>query len=262
VITSTLKAINEGFRKIKGIFVAIKDDLLQRFTRRQSNYSPPYREGAGEGLLFLRTLCLVGVNLYFTSAGARQGAVILSVNTVMLQLYLFFSYFMDGFANAGEALGGRYYGARDSEAFRSTLRHLFGWTAALTALFTLIYIFGGLRIVALLTDEPAVVSEARHYIFWAWLIPIAGSAAFIWDGIFVGLTATRGMLISSLLATLTFFAIHGAAAFITVTSPFTLHSSQNTLTPLLNHALWLAQVVYLAMRGIIQTFWYRRRLRF
>ena len=57
--------------------------------------------------IFLRTLCLVAVNLFFTSAGARQGAVILSVNTVMLQLYLFFSYFMDGFAYAGEALCGK-----------------------------------------------------------------------------------------------------------------------------------------------------------
>ena len=57
--------------------------------------------------IFLRTLCLVAVNLFFTSAGARQGAVILSVNTVLMQLYLFFSYFMDGFAYAGEALGGK-----------------------------------------------------------------------------------------------------------------------------------------------------------
>jgi MATE family multidrug resistance protein len=55
--------------------------------------------------LFLRTVCLVGVNLFFTSASARQGAVILSVNTMMLQMFLFFSYFMDGFAYAGEALG-------------------------------------------------------------------------------------------------------------------------------------------------------------
>ena len=74
--------------------------------------------------IFLRTLCLVAVNLYFTSAGARQGAVILSVNTVMMQLYLFFSYFMDGFAYAGEALGGKAYGAKNTTAFHETLRRL------------------------------------------------------------------------------------------------------------------------------------------
>ena len=57
--------------------------------------------------IFLRTLCLVAVNLYFTSAGAHQGAAILAVNTLLMQLYLLFSYVMDGFAYAGEALGGR-----------------------------------------------------------------------------------------------------------------------------------------------------------
>ncbi len=255
-----LTALWFTLRRMRHFSLSLHFSLFTRhYTRRVSD---GHRAFSLNRDLFLRTLCLVGVNLYFTSAGARQGAVILSVNTVMLQLYLFFSYFMDGFANAGEALGGRYYGARDSEAFRSTLRHLFGWTAALTALFTLIYIFGGLRIVALLTDEPAVVSEASHYIFWAWLIPIAGSAAFIWDGIFVGLTATRGMLISSLLATLTFFVIHLTAPLVFHPSPITHHPTLFTSKALLNHALWLAQVVYLAMRGIIQTLWYRRRLRF
>ena len=70
--------------------------------------------------LFLRTLCLVAVNLFFTTVSARQGAFVLSVNTVLLQMYLFFSYFMDGFAYAGEALGGKTYGARNMQAFRET----------------------------------------------------------------------------------------------------------------------------------------------
>ena len=93
--------------------------------------------------IFLRTLCLVAVNLYFTSAGARQGAVILSVNTVMMQLYLFFSYFMDGFAYAGEALGGRTYGARNGFAFRETLNRLWLWMLIVTTAYTLLYIGGG-----------------------------------------------------------------------------------------------------------------------
>jgi MATE family multidrug resistance protein len=57
--------------------------------------------------IFLRTLCLVAVNLYFTSAGAAQGAEILASNTLLMQLFTLFSYVMDGFAYAGEALAGR-----------------------------------------------------------------------------------------------------------------------------------------------------------
>ena len=197
--------------------------------------------------IFLRTLCLVAVNLFFTSAGARQGAVILSVNTVMLQLYLFFSYFMDGFAYAGEALCGKAYGAHNGTAFRETLRRLWMWMVIVTIAYTLLYIIGGHWIVSLLTDEPQVIETSREYLWWAWLIPVAGCVAFIWDGVFIGMTATRGMLVSSFLSALIFFAVY-------YFSLFTLHFSLD------NHGLWLAQVVYLATRGIIQTIWYRLRL--
>ena len=199
--------------------------------------------------IFLRTLCLVAVNLFFTSAGARQGAVILSVNTVLMQFYLFFSYFMDGFAFAGEALGGKAYGAHNRLAFHETLRRLWMWMLIVTSAYTLLYIAGGSWIIALLTDEPQVLASSREYLWWAWLIPAAGCVAFIWDGIFIGLTATRGMLISSFLSALVFFAVYGGSQL------FTIHYTLFT-----NNFLWLSQVIYLAMRGILQTLWYRSKL--
>lgn len=191
--------------------------------------------------IFLRTLCLVAVNLYFTSAGARSGAVILSVNTVLMQLYLFFSYFMDGFAYAGEALCGRAYGAGNGVAFRETLRRLWMWALIVTAAYTFIYVWGGSWIVSILTDESEVLAASRDYLWWVWLIPAAGAAAFIWDGIFIGMTATRGMLVSSFLSTVVFFVV--------------CCLSQN------NHGLWLAMIIYLAMRGVFQTIWFRATAR-
>lgn len=191
--------------------------------------------------IFLRTLFLVAVNLYFTGAGARQGAVILAVNTLLMQLYLFFSYFMDGFAYAGEALGGRYWGARNEVAFQDVVRRLFGWGAAMVILFTAVYVVGGMPFLRLLTDEPHVVEASREYVWWAYLIPVAGVAAFVWDGIFIGITATRGMLVSSLIAAVVFFmGVMGLMDFMG------------------NHGLWLSMVLYLAMRGIIQTILYRQ----
>ena len=186
--------------------------------------------------IFLRTLCLVSVNLFFTSAGARSGAVILSVNTIMLQFYLFFSYFMDGFAYAGEALCGRMYGAQNSKGFNEILRRLFRWTAMVTGVFTIIYVCASMPIVSILTDETEVITSARSFIFWACLIPAAGSLAFIWDGVFIGITATRSMLVSSFVASLLFFLIF-----------FIFFDSIG------NHALWLAQIIYLCSRGVIQT---------
>ena len=191
--------------------------------------------------IFLRTLCLVAVNLFFTSAGARQSTTILAVNTLLLQLYLLFSYIMDGFAYAGEALGGRYWGAGDMPAFRSTVRRLFGWGAIMTVIFTLVYVMGGMPFLRLLTDEPGVVEASHDYVWWAYLIPICGVAAFIWDGIFIGTTQTRGMLLSAALAAIVFFAL-----------------ALGLLSVMGNHGLWLAMVFYLFMRGGVQTVWFAR----
>ena len=112
-----------------------------------------------------------------------------------------------------------------------------------TSAYTLLDIGGGQWIVSLLTDEAQVLETSREYLWWAWLIPAAGCVAFIWDGIFIGITATRGMLVSSFLSALAFFAVYLLAE-----------------SALGNHGLWLAQIVYLSMRGIIQTIWFRLRL--
>ncbi len=194
--------------------------------------------------IFLRTLFLVAVNLYFTSAGAQQGATVLAVNTLLLQLYLLFSYIMDGFAYAGEALGGYYWGAADRVSLHHLVKRLFGWGALMTILFTAVYVFGGMSFLRLLTDEPQVVEASLSYVRWAYLIPLAGVAAFIWDGVFIGTTQTRGMLLSSVIAAVVFFA--GVVLLMPVLG---------------NHGLWLSMVVYLMMRGLVQSLIYFRKVR-
>lgn len=186
--------------------------------------------------LFLRTLCLVCVNFYFTSVGAQQGALMLAVNTLLMQLFTIFSYFMDGFANAGEALVGRFYGANDRKSFRRAVRLLFGWGAVMVVLFTGLYGLGGETFLSLLTNDHTVVEASRTYLPWAVFIPLCGVAAFVWDGVFIGLMATRGMLLSCFVAAVMFFIVWATGG-----------SSMG------NHALWLALLVYLALRGIVQT---------
>jgi MATE family multidrug resistance protein len=101
--------------------------------------------------------------------------------------------------------------------------------------FTLVYALGGNAFLSLLTNDESVIAAANEYFWWAVAIPVAGVAAFIYDGIFIGMTATRGMLVSSAIASIVFFALF----FV--------------LRPLMfNHALWLSFIVYLAIRGLIQ----------
>ena len=191
--------------------------------------------------IFLRTLCLIGVTTFFTSTGARQGDVILAVNTLLMQLFTLFSYIMDGFAYAGEALSGRYVGACNLVQLKRAVKALFGWGVGLSLVFTLLYGIGGENFLGLLTNDTVVIETAGHYIYWVLAIPLAGFAAFLWDGILIGATATRFMLWAMLVASGSFFVIY-----------YCFSGATN------NHMLWLAFLVYLALRGVMQTLWSRK----
>lgn len=193
--------------------------------------------------IFVRTLFLVGVNFFFISAGARQGDIILSVNTLLMTLFTLFSYVMDGFAYAGEALTGKYFGANNKIGFDKVYRSLFAWGAMMALTFTLVYALGGHHFLLLLTNERDVVAAAHDYFWWAVFIPIVGVSAFIYDGIFIGLTETKGMLVSSVISAIAFFIF-----FISLKQLWG------------NHALWLAFLVYLALRGFIQWILYRNMI--
>ena len=185
--------------------------------------------------IFFRTLCLIAVTVFFTSTGAAYGDVVLAVNALLMQLFTLFSYFMDGFAYAGEALTGKYIGAKDDQSLRLTIRHLFKWGIALSLLFTLLYGAGGKSFLGLLTNDTSVISASEEYIYWVLAIPLAGFSAFLLDGICIGATATHLMLRSMLVASASFFLLY-----------YGLHDTLG------NHALWMAFIVYLALRGIVQ----------
>ena len=191
--------------------------------------------------IFFRTVCLVAVTTFFTSTGARQGDVVLAVNTLLMQLFTLFSYIMDGFAYAGEALSGLYIGARNRSSFARMIRYLFVWGVALSTLFTLLYAWGGHSFLSLLTDDEAVVHESARYFYWVLAVPFAGFAAFLWDGILIGATETKGMLYAMVVAAGGFFLLY-----------------DSLVCRLGNHALWMAFLFYLVLRGVVQTVWAQR----
>lgn len=191
--------------------------------------------------IFLRTLCLIAVTTYFTSAGSTQGEVTLAANTLLMQFFIIFSYFMDGFAYAGEALGGRYFGAHDRLNFQRVTRCLFAWGGVLSVLFFFIYFLSGTSLLHLLTDNSQVIDHAQQYLPIVYFIPLISFAAFLFDGLYIGTTATRYMLISMFCA---------SAAFFVLINVCTL---SNTL-------LWLAFLVYLGGRGLMQAFLFKKAI--
>ena len=157
--------------------------------------------------LYVRSLCFIAIYIGFTVISARYGDVLLAVSSILMKLLMIFSYFTDGFAYAGEALTGRYIGAKDSFMVRQTVRWTFVWSMSIALLFMGIYHFAGVPMLRMMTSDPIVVDAAVGYLPWLLLMPVAGCAAFTWDGIYIGATASRQMRNSMLWATVSFAAI-------------------------------------------------------
>lgn len=159
------------------------------------------------GNLFLRSASLLLVYSGFTALSAGYGEELLAVSTIMMKLMLLYSYLVDGFAYAGEALTGRYIGARDILSLKRVVRLLFMWTFIIAAVSTLAYMVAGEPIFTLLTNNREVIKGAAPFMPWLLLVPVMSCVAFMWDGIYIGATASSAIRNTMIISAAAFFII-------------------------------------------------------
>lgn len=193
--------------------------------------------------LFLRSVGMIAVYIGFTAISAGFGDMMLAVSTILMKLLMIFSYFTDGFAYAGEALAGRFVGERSADGILSTVRQAFIWSAGVAALFMLVYGIGGVPLFRLMTSDPSVVDAGREFLPWLLLMPAIGCPAFMWDGIFIGATASKYLRNSTLLCALGFFAFWLAGSLL----------APGAKPETLLHILMGAYFVHLAVRSVYLT---------
>lgn len=151
------------------------------------------------GNLFIRSLCFMVVYVGYTSLASRYGDEELAVSSILMKFFMFFSYFVDGFAYAGEALVGKEFGRSRADALNDKMsatgslndvvRLLFNWSIGVGLLFTAVYAVWGDECIALMTSDSGVIAAAKPYMGWLIAMPIVSALAFMWDGVFVGATA-------------------------------------------------------------------------
>ena len=192
--------------------------------------------------IFIRTLLLISSLSFFTAASARISDNILAINTILFQFFLFFSYFIDGFANAAEALVGKYIGKGKSKEVKVVVNQLLKWGFYLSIPFSVLFFFFGKNLMYILTDIPHLIEEAQPYFIWIGLIPILSFAAFIYDGIYVGATQAKAMRNSMFIASVLIY----IPLYYLLRVPFG------------NHGLWIAFLAFLAARGILLYSWSKK----
>jgi len=148
--------------------------------------------------LFVRSLCFMVVYVGFTSISSIYGDTDLAVCSILMKLFMLVSYFVDGFAYAGEALVGKYIGEAKSSPLASHLsplaslvRLLFIWSLGVGAVFTIIFALAYTPMYHMMTSDSIVLTRLDDFTWWLIAMPLVSTLAFMWDGVFTGATAGK-----------------------------------------------------------------------
>ncbi len=195
--------------------------------------------------IFVRTVALTFVLAFFYAQAAKAGELMLSVMILLLQFMIWMAFAIDGFANAAESLVGKYYGAGNWKLFYKSVIYSFYWGGGFSLLFSFVYYFGGREILEIFTDKKELVDRAMDFIFWVALMPLLSFAAFIWDGVFIGMTASKSMRNAVVISTLMFLALFYATKEIDFI-----------------WSLWLSFLAFFVFRTLLQSWMFYKNGKF
>jgi MATE family multidrug resistance protein len=154
--------------------------------------------------ILLRTLCLVGVFAVFTNFSSIMGTAMLAANSLLLRLFALAAYMIDGAAFATETLAGKLLGRRDLRGLRSLIRTSLITGTTFSALVLAAFLAAPSTFLGMLTSHRELVDLSLQYGVWMLPVLLFGALAFMYDGVFLGLTEGRrlrnAMLLSTFLA--------------------------------------------------------------
>ena len=224
-------------RNYKSYFIKINKEILFDFSKIKRFFKVNTD-------LMIRSFLLIISIAFFTNQSAKLGDNILAINMILLQSFYIFSYFTDGFAYAGEALVGKFIGSKDRNNLIKSIRLLLMWGFSISIPFTILYALFPSTFVKIISDNPNILTEIKPYYIYMIIIPLITFAAFIWDGIYIGATASKAirntMIISSI--------------FIFLPAWFFL------VPRFENHGLWIAFLCFMIARGIAMTLMAKRNI--
>lgn len=188
--------------------------------------------------IFIRTLLLLLVLAFFTSMSAKISDEILALNTLLFQFFFIFSYFADGIAFAGESLTGKAKGAGDRPFLIKTIKYLFYWGMGASVMFSLIFAVGFKPLMFVMTDNQELMNLANEFKWWIIILPLVSGVAFIWDGVYIGVTASKAMRNTMVITSLLVF----------------LPTYYLTIDILGSHSLWFSLTLFMLSRGLLLWF--------
>ena len=182
--------------------------------------------------LLIRSVCLMFTLGFVMRESAQMGSLIVAVNGILMTLIHFLAYTLDGFTMAAETCIGQAVGKQKRDEVITIVINAAYLCLLLGIVYALVYAGLGHVIIRGMTDIAVVRAEFFNYMAWVVVSPLIAGWAYLFDGVFIGLTMMRPMRNTMLLSMVVFMGIWLLAK------------------PWGNHGLWLALMCFLAMRGL------------
>ena len=248
VALGTVIAQYTGFIIALIIFYKKHGELLVHFQRKAIFEIQAFKKFLSLNRdIFVRTFMLVFAFAFFENQSAAQGNLTLAINSILLQFVAWISYGIDGFAFASESLVGKYAGAKNQEKLQKSINLSFVWAFGLAFTYSLIFYVFDVPLLHLFTNQENLITAAQDYTIWIVLFPILATAGYMWDGVFIGLTASKAMRNTMLWAFIFYIILFYAVDY--------------QLVEMTNFWLWLTFSLFIGIRGIVQTVYYRLYLK-
>jgi MATE family multidrug resistance protein len=190
--------------------------------------------------IFIRTITVTTTLSIFYSLASKNSTETLAIATILMQFMTWMAYAIDGFANAGESLVGKYFGAKDRENFFKAVLYSVGYGFFLALIFSMVYLLFARELLELFTSDSLVIEKTLEYKLFLVIFPIVSFLAFIFDGIMIGMTEVKVLRDSVLVG------------FISFLGSFYILKSYD-------YEFWLMATfgLFFLVRGLYQLIWFR-----
>lgn len=195
--------------------------------------------------MLIRTIAL-NITFFLGNRFANKyGEAQLAAFNILVNIWLFSSFFIDGFSNAGNAISGKLLGQRDYHKLVNLSRSLLKINLLIATGLSLCYALGYFFTGHFFSHDPQVIHVFNQLY---WLVIIAqplNAIAFTFDGIFKGLGETGFLRNTLLIATFLIF--------------IPLIYLNNYLLHLAQYGIWLAFIGWMLYRGGSLVWQFRRK---
>jgi len=194
--------------------------------------------------LVIRALALNFALYLANSYATKYGESYIAAQTIAFQIWLFFAFFIDGYASVGNIVSGKLLGENNYKKMWQLSLKLSKYAVIIAILLAAICGVFYYKI-GLLFSQDQMVLTAFYGVFWIVLFmqPI-NAIAFVYDGIFKGLA--EAVTLRNLLIVATFL---GFTPVLLVTDYFNLKL----------YGIWMAFTVWMLLRAGILVFKFRTK---